>query len=414
MRVDLDTFSEILDTLTHNKSRSLLTAFGVFWGLLILVVLIGGANGLEGKLRSEFDGFATNSGLSYADKTSLPYRGFTKGRWWQIKLQDLSDIKKNIEGVETITGMSCQWGKTPTYNDRKYADANLKGLEACYSKIEEQPMKYGRFINEMDQKLCRKVVVLGKHVYEGLFKKGEDPCGKYIIIDGVHYCVIGVSASESGMSINGQTSESLMIPMETMQKAYNIGQEVDVIGYTAKSGYRISEIEQEIADLLKRKHYVHPADKQAVGQINAQEMFEMAENLFTGIGILTWIVGLGTLFAGIIGVSNIMMVTVKERTSEIGIRRAIGARPADILFQIVAECLLLTSFAGLSGLSCGVGILALCDEAFADGTIHYGFGITLGIGIALTLIIGIMGALAALAPAMRALSIKPIEAMREE
>lgn len=415
MRFDQDTFTEILDTLTRNKSRSLMTAFGVFWGILMLVLLSGGSNGIEKMLWAQFNGFATNSGVAFAEATSLPYKGFGKGRSWDIERKDIDNLKKNVKTIDVITGKSSEWGKVVTYRELKYEDCTVQGLEACYTSIEPQEMLYGRFINEIDNIESRKVCVLGKQPYEALFMKGENPCGKLIGIDGIQYKVVGVTMSESNISINGRMSESVTIPMSTLEKAYNKGASIQVLCYTAKSGHKVSEVEEEIAGILKSVHYINPDDKQAVGQFNVEEMFQMVENVFLGLGILTWLVGLGTLLAGIIGVSNIMMVTVKERTSEIGIRRAIGAKPNDILMQIIAECLLLTSLAGLLGLSAGVGMLGLADGLIkTDAGSNFGFGISLSSGIGITVVLVLLGIVASMAPALRAMSIKPIEAMREE
>ena len=415
MRFDRDTLTEILDTLTRNRSRSFLTAFGVFWGIFMLVLLSGGGNGLKQMLYSQFDGFATNSGFTFSNNTSMPYKGFNKGRYWDIERKDLDAIRDNIDEIDVLAGESSVWSKTVVYNDNKYNDCTVKGLEAAYDGIEHQPMKYGRFINEIDNRESRTVVVLGKQVYEALFKKGEDPCGRYVSIDGIHYCVIGVSVSESNINVNGSTRESAMVPLSTLTKTYNMGNTVHVIAYTAKKGVKVSDVETKIADLLKSIHLIHPDDKQAVSAINAEEMFQMMDNLFIGLDILIWMVGLGTLLAGAIGVSNIMMVTIKERTSEIGIRRAIGAHTSDILLQIIAECLVLTTIAGLAGLSFGVGVLNIADTLIsASQERECGFIIELSTGIGVTIVLAVLGVLAALAPALRAMAIKPIEAMREE
>ncbi len=415
MRFDRDTLTEILDTLTRNRSRSFLTAFGVFWGIFMLVLLSGGGNGLKQMLFMQLDGFATNSGFVFSNSTSIPYKGFRKGRYWNIERKDVEAIRQNVKEIDVIAGTTTEWSRTIVYNDNKYNDCTLKGLEPDYNFIEHQPMKYGRFINEVDLKESRKVAVLGKIVYEALFKKGEDPCGKYISIDGIHYCVIGVSVSESIISINGNTSESVMIPFSTLVKAYNKGDEVHVLAYTMKEGHKVSEAEEKISSMLKSIHLIHPDDKQAVASLNAEAEFSMIDNLFIGLNILVWIIGLGTLLAGAIGVSNIMIVTIKERTSEIGIRRAIGAHSSDILLQIISECLILTIFAGLCGLSFGVGVLNIIDTfVTTDAGRHYGFGIMLSTGIGITVILALLGIFSALAPALRAMAIKPIEAMREE
>lgn len=415
MRFDRDTLTEILDTLTRNRSRSFLTAFGVFWGIFMLVLLSGGGNGLKQMIYMQFDGFATNSGFTFSNNTSMPYKGFRKGRYWNIERKDIDAIRQNVKEIDVIAGESSEWGKTLVYNDNKYNDCTIKGLEANYNFIEQQPMKYGRFINEVDVKESRKVVVLGKIPYEALFKKGEDPCGKYISIDGIHYRVIGVSVSESNISVNGSTRESVMIPLTTLVKTYNRGEVVHVLAYTMKEGYKVSIAEEKIASLLKSIHLIHPDDKQAVSSLNAEEEFQMVDNLFLGLNVLIWMIGIGTLLAGAIGVSNIMIVTIKERTSEIGIRRAIGAHTSDILMQIISECLVLTFIAGLIGLSFGVGVLNIVDTfVTTDVGRHYGFNIMLSTGIGITVILAILGVFAALAPALRAMAIKPIEAMREE
>lgn len=222
-------------------------------------------------------------------------------------------------------------------------------------------MAYGRFINEVDIREARKVCVIGKRIYESLFKPGENPCGKYVRVDGIYYQVIGMSSSEGDMNIQGRASEAVTLPFTTMQQAYNLGGQIDVVCFTAKQGVKVSELQPKMEQIIKAAHYIAPNDKQAVMYLNAEAMFSMVDNLFNGINILVWMVGLGTLLAGAIGVSNIMMVTVKERTTEIGIRRAIGARPKDILQQILSESMVLTTIAGMFGISFAVMILQVAD-----------------------------------------------------
>lgn len=415
MRFDVDTFNEIIDTITKNKSRSFLTAFGVFWGIFMLVILYGGSNGVGGMVHLMMNGFATNSGFTFTDETSLPYKGFNKGRYWDLEIKDLDIIRRNVKEIDYLTGEISMWGKTAIYGENKYNDCIVKGVEPSFKFIEEQPLKYGRFLNEIDILENRKVCVVGKKAYEQLFPKEFNPCGSYIKIDGIRYQVVGVSVSESSISVNGRTSESVMIPLSTVSKTYNMGSRIHLLAYTAKTDYQMSEVQEKISKVLKSVHYIHPDDKQAVGNVNAAEMFAVLDNLFIGLAVLTWIIGLGTLLAGVIGVSNIMMVTVKERTSEIGIRRAIGAKASDILQQIISECLVLTIVAGLLGLSAGVMVLNVADKLLKnDAGQHYGFGISLTAGISITVILGCLGVMAALAPALRAMAIKPIEAMREE
>ncbi len=350
MRIDIDTCEEILITITRNKTRSLLTAFGVFWGIFMLVALIGGGQGLEYMLKKNFEGFATNSGFLASQRTGEAYKGFRKGRWWNLESTDIERLRSQVKEVEVITPSVARWGSKAVYEDKKY-DCSVKGLYPDYLHIESQEMAYGRFINEVDIREARKVCVIGKRIYESLFKPGENPCGKYVRVDGIYYQVIGMSSSEGDMNIQGRASEAITLPFTTMQQAYNLGGQIDVVCFTAKQGVKVSELQPKMEQIIKAAHYIAPNDKQAVMYLNAEAMFSMVDNLFNGINILVWMVGLGTLLAGAIGVSNIMMVTVKERTTEIGIRRAIGARPKDILQQILSESMVLTTIAGMFGAS---------------------------------------------------------------
>ena len=381
MRIDIDTCEEILITITRNKTRSLLTAFGVFWGIFMLVALIGGGQGLEYMLKKNFEGFATNSGFLASQRTGEAYKGFRKGRWWNLESTDIERLRSQVKEVEVITPSVARWGSKAVYEDKKY-DCSVKGLYPDYLHIESQEMAYGRFINEVDIREARKVCVIGKRIYESLFKPGENPCGKYVRVDGIYYQVIGMSSSEGDMNIQGRASEAITLPFTTMQQAYNLGGQIDVVCFTAKQGVKVSELQPKMEQIIKAAHYIAPNDKQAVMYLNAEAMFSMVDNLFNGINILVWMVGLGTLLAGAIGVSNIMMVTVKERTTEIGIRRAIGARPKDILQQILSESMVLTTIAGMFGISFAVMILQVADMLASSngGDSHFqvSFGLAVG------------------------------------
>ena len=381
MRIDIDTCEEILITITRNKTRSLLTAFGVFWGIFMLVALIGGGQGLEYMLKKNFEGFATNSGFLASQRTGEAYKGFRKGRWWNLESTDIERLRSQVKEVEVITPSVARWGSKAVYEDKKY-DCSVKGLYPDYLHIESQEMAYGRFINEVDIREARKVCVIGKRIYESLFKPGENPCGKYVRVDGIYYQVIGMSSSEGDMNIQGRASEAVTLPFTTMQQAYNLGGQIDVVCFTAKQGVKVSELQPKMEQIIKAAHYIAPNDKQAVMYLNAEAMFSMVDNLFNGINILVWMVGLGTLLAGAIGVSNIMMVTVKERTTEIGIRRAIGARPKDILQQILSESMVLTTIAGMFGISFAVMILQVADMLASSngGDSHFkvSFGLAVG------------------------------------
>ncbi len=414
MRIDMDTCEEILITITRNKTRSLLTAFGVFWGIFMLVALIGGGQGLEDMMKKNFEGFATNSGFLASQRTGEAYKGFRKGRWWDLEAVDIERLRSQVKEIEVITPSIARWGSKAVYEDKKY-DCSVKGLYPDYLHIESQEMAYGRFINDVDIKEARKVCVIGKRVYESLFKAGEDPCGKYIRVDGIYYRIIGMSSSEGDMNIQGRASEAVTLPFTTMQQTYNLGGRIDVICFTVKHGVKVSDVQPEMEQIIKAAHYIAPNDKQALMYLNAEAMFSMVDNLFTGINILVWMVGLGTLLAGAIGVSNIMMVTVKERTTEIGIRRAIGARPKDILQQILSESMVLTTIAGMAGISFAVFVLQILEKAANDpGVIKTHYQVSFGLAIGTCILLIALGVLAGLAPAYRAMAIKPIEAIRDE
>ena len=221
MRVDMDTCEEILVTITRNKTRSLLTAFGVFWGIFMLVALMGGGQGMQEMMQAEFEGFATNSGFIASQKTGEAYKGFRKGRYWDIENADIERIRKKVKDIDVITPSIARWGSTAIYGEKKY-DCSVKGLYPDYAKIENQDMAYGRFINDVDVREGRKVCVIGKRVYESLFNPGEDPCGKYVRVDGVYYQVIGMCVSEGNINIQGRASEAVVLPFSTMQQAYNL------------------------------------------------------------------------------------------------------------------------------------------------------------------------------------------------
>lgn len=410
---DLDVWEEILVTITRNKTRSLLTAFGIFWGIFMLIALMAGAQGMQQMLSREFEGFATNSGFMGANKTSKAYKGFQQGRYWDLENSDVDRVRRSVNEVDIITPSLAKWGVDVIYNEQKIS-GTLKGLYPEYGKIEEPMIIYGRYLNDMDVKDRRRVCVIGKRIYETLFPGKENPCGRFIKINGIYYQVIGVSVSSGNISINGRSETSVTIPFTTMQQNYNFGQKVQLLCYTARKGYSISEVEKKVAQVVKRAHYIHPDDSQAMIQVNAEAMFSMMDNLFSGIRILGWMVGLGTLLAGAIGVSNIMMVTVKERTVEIGIRRAIGARPNDILQQILSESMVLTILAGMAGIAFAVFLLNVVEVGTSEPNAPTHFLISFWEAVGACVLLLFLGLLAGLAPAYRAMSVKPIDAIRDE
>ena len=331
MRLDIDSYREILDTLTRNKSRSLLTGFGVFWGVFMLVALIGGGQGLKELLNQAFEGFATNSAMVWAQPTTKAYKGFRKGRSWEMEYKDVERLKNRVPELDVVSPMLFSNGGTAYYGDRK-ATVGINGVQADYQRVSEPKMRYGRYLNDMDVAQRRKVCVIQKKTYKDLFPGGGDPCGSFIRVDSVYYQIVGVDYSTTeGISFGGEAGTTMLLPITLMQQTYNMGQRVHMIAVTGRKGVVMSTIAPRIRETIARAHTIDPTDEQGVMVFNTEVLFQMLDSLFKGVNFLIWLVGLGTLLAGAIGVSNIMMVTVRERTIEIGIRRAIGATPRMIL-----------------------------------------------------------------------------------
>ena len=412
---DTDTFREILDSILRNRSRSILTGFGVFWGVFMLMLLTGGSQGLKGILNANFDGFAQNTCIAFANNTSKPFKGFRKGRSWNMQYADVERLKNLMPELETVTPTVSLWGKSATRGDNAYSPV-VKGVRADYASIETPRLKYGRYLNDADLAQERKVCVLGKKVYTTLFPEGGDPCGQRVLVGGTYYSVIGVDWREAGnIQINGSAPEVVTIPLTQAVKAYNLGNNIQLLCFTAKPGFAMSDLTPRVREILARSHYFDPTDEQALFLLNTQLIFGIVDNLFKGINFLVWLIGLGTLLAGVIGVSNIMMVSVKERTTEIGIRRAIGATPSQILGQIISESIVLTLVAGMGGIVLSVLILAGVEMAMTqDGILKAAFQVPFGTAVLAASLLTVLGVVAGLMPASRAMQIKPVDAMRDE
>ena len=415
MRIDLDSYREILDTLTRNKSRSFLTGFGVFWGVFMLVALIGGGNGLKEMLNKNFEGFATNSAIVWAQPTSKAYKGFRKGRMWEMEYKDVERLKNSIPELDVVSPVLFSNGGTAYFGDRK-TTVGINGVQPNYLRVSEPKLLYGRYLNDMDVAQCRKVCVIQKKTYKDLFPGGGDPCGQYIRVDSVHYQIVGVDySSAEGINMGSEEGTLMLLPITLMQRTYNLGQQVHMIAVTGRKGVVMSTIAPRIRETIARAHAIDPLDERGVMVFNTEVLFQMLDSLFRGVNFLIWLVGLGTLLAGAIGVSNIMMVTVRERTTEIGIRRAIGATPRNILSQIISESIVLTLVAGMSGILFAVLILQMLEMGNTeDGIVSAHFQVDFWTAILAALVIAAMGVLSGLAPAARAMSIKPVDAMRDE
>ena len=418
---DFDGFNEIWQTITRNKTRSLLTAFGVFWGIFLLVVLSSTGNGFENGLMKQVEGVTPNTGFFFVNQTSEPYKGYQKGRAWTMQLADMEAIKEAFPCVKAISPEASLWSsedKNVVYSSRS-GSFSVKGVMPEYNDIQRSKILKGRYINDTDIAANRKVCLLGKKVYETMFEKGEDPLGKMVKVNGIYFQVVGVVRSYTeDVNINGTIDESVILPFTTMQQVYALGDKIYFFAMVADDDTPISEIEEDIKHFIKERHDIAPTDDDAFNSFNLSEIFKAFKGLFFGIHILIWIVGLGTLMSGIIGVSNIMLVTVKERTREIGVRRALGAKPKNIISQVLSESLLLTTLAGLVGLCIGVGVMAIVamitSNMPSDNAMFQDPNIGFGAAVAATVIVIISGLLAGVLPAWRAIQIKAIDAIREE
>lgn len=414
LNFDIDRLREILDVLSRNKSRTFLTGFGVFWGVFMLVGLVGGGDGLKGLLSNNLAGFATNSAIVWAQPTTKPYHGFRKGRQWNLTYKDVKRLRAQVPELDVITPTITRWGSNATHDDRS-SSGIVKGVLPDMQRVSEPKMLYGRYINQMDIVQGRKVCVIGKQVYKNLFPKGGDPCGDVIRIDSVYFSVVGVNYADGNMNVNGNDQQAIYMPLSLVQQIYNRGESVDMICVTGRPGVTMSDITDRIRTVIALDHHVDPKDEKGVMVFNTEMMFSIVDNMFTGINLLIWLVGIGTLLAGAIGVSNIMMVTVRERTVEIGIRRAIGATPRMILSQIIQESILLTSVAGMSGILFVVLVLQELEMAnTTDGVVSAHFQISFWTAIGAVVLLSVLGVLAGLPPAIRAMKVKPVDAMRDE
>ena len=417
--LNMDQFEEIIHTLSKNKLRSFLTMFGVGWGIFMLIIMIGSGKGLERGVMRGMEGIPNNSGFMFTNRTTMPYKGFKQGRYWRLKLSDVDILRKNIPELQVISPQIFGNGNSNNtiYKD-KAGTFNPKGITEDYFKIEPMKILEGRQINRFDVTEHRKVCIIGEKVYNDLFTNSPNTIGEYIKVNGIYYQVIGITKATTQMSMNGSSDEAIFIPLTTMQQAYNMGDNVDMISLTADPEVPMSLLEDKIGNIIREQHMVHPDDKASLWFLNIEKEFKQVHYLFLGISILIWIVGLGSLAAGVIGISNIMVVTIQERTKEIGIRRALGAKPVEIILQIIQETTLLTVVAGLMGLSLAVGVLditgKLIESSGSDDIFFRDPQITFGTAILAASILIVCGVLAGLVPATRAMKIKAIDAIREE
>lgn len=420
--MDRDQWQEIAAVLGRNKVRTALTGFGVFWGIFMLIIMMGSGQGLQNGAESGFGNSVKNSAVMWTRVTSISYKGFSQGRDFNIRIQDVEAIKQNIPSLEVIAPRTQAGGYRGLDNVTrgvKTGAFNLYGDTPDYVDINPFDFTKGRFINQRDIDEKRKVCVIGEEVFKALYEPSEDPIGTYIKAQSINYKVVGLFKSMNQNPNQAEDEEkTILIPISTFQQAYNWGDIIGWISFSSKTGTPVTETVQEVRNLLKSRLKVHPDDDRAFGSWNKEEEFDRMMGLLTGIKVLSLIVGTLTLLAGAIGVSNIMLVIVKERTKEFGVRRAIGAAPAVVIRQVILESIVLTVGAGILGIIVGVwaleGVATLMNTYAAESEFFRNPGVELPIVLSALGILVIAGILAGLIPARRAVNIKPVDALRAD
>ncbi len=418
---EIERWREVFHVLGRNKIRTALTAFGVFWGIFMLVIMQGAGNGLETGVHKMFGGFATNSCFVWTQKTDKPYKGFKIGRSFSLENADIDALRKNIPEINILAPraqLGGYMGGNNVTRGLKSGAFSVNGDYPNYRKIVAIDINQGRFINEIDIKDQRKIAVIGNRVQEILYGNDENPIGTYIQINGVNFMVVGTFGTNRSGKMGEQDAQTVYIPFTTFQHAFNFQNKLGWFAVTSPNNIPVTIAEGKILDLLKKRHQINPDDGHAFGHFNAAEEFGKVSSLFIGIKGLSWFVGILTLLAGAIGVSNIMLVIVKERTKEIGVRRAIGAQPIHIITQIMLESVFLTTLAGYLGLISGIGLLELIsfimNKFQIESTFFSNPFINIQTGLTALVILIFSGILAGFIPAYRAISIKAVDALRSE
>lgn len=409
--LDRDTWQEVFDSFNKNKLRSVLTMVGVWWGILLLIGLLGSARGLENAFNRLFGDFATNSVFIMSGTTNRPFQGFQEGRRVQLTISDIEKIEANIEGVDFVVPRNMR--QALVVRNFLSGRFNVMGDYPVLDKVQKKKLISGRFLNQNDIEGNKKVAVISESIYKQLFEADEEAIGQYIQINDINFLVVGMH--DTG-NVNFGPSQDIHIPFTTFQQVYNQGDKIGFLMITGKPEYDIKQIEEDSKLLLKTLNKVHPKDIRAFRSFNLGKEFAKFTGFLTGMQLLTWFVGISTLIAGVFAIGNILLITVKERTKEIGVRRALGATPFEIKRQIVTESVFLTLIAGIFGIISGGWILILLDKTVGQGdeaTLVNASVSILVVFISLIILI-VLGTLIGLIPAFKAVSVKPIQALREE
>lgn len=405
--IDFDKWQEILSSIRRHPMRTALTALGVFWGIFMLVLLLGAGKGLQNGVEYQFRDDAINSIWIRRGTTSIPYKGLPKGRDITFSNEDFDVLVNNFEEVDEITGRYYLSGdQTVSYGDKQLS-FNTRAVHPGHQYLENTIMTNGRYINDKDIREYRKVAVIGRIVKQDLFDD-ENPIGKEITLGGIIYKIVGVYRDTGG----DNEMRTIYLPISTAQKVYAGDETIHQLMFTTvdMEVEDVVQLEEEVRASFARRHEFDVEDRRAIYVFSAAEEYQKFNSLFASIRGFVWFVGIGSILAGIIGISNIMLIVVKDRTKEIGIRKALGANPYSIVSMILQEAVLITALAGYAGMTFGIAMIYLMSsleiEYFRNPTVG------LGVGIAATIVLIIAGALAGLMPAVKAARIHPIEAMR--
>ena len=417
-----DKWSEIIEALSSNWFRTLLTAFGVMWGIFILVILLAAGKGLENGVKKGFGGIATNTMFMWTQTPSKPYKGLTKGRNYNFKTGDVEALRENVPGLRFISPRNQLGGFGGNNNVVRGLQTGAFNVYGDYPEIiQQEPMDVtaGRFINYLDIEEKRKVVIIGEGVRRELYEKDEEVLGTYLKINGVNFMVIGTYKKKGGGGGNAEEAQKeIYVPFTAFSQAFNMGDTVGWMAITANDENSITSLKSRILDLIKSRHSIHPEDDRAVGNFDLYEEFNKINGLFVALKAVAYFVGILVLLSGIIGISNIMLIVVKERTNEIGVRRALGATPWSIRGQILMESIFLTIISGMAGIIFATGIIAAVNYALSGmDTSEMMFAnpsVDLGVVLTALVILVCSGLLAGLIPAQNAIKIKPVDALRTE
>jgi putative ABC transport system permease protein len=416
-----DRWSEIIEALTSNWFRTLLTAFGVMWGIFILVILLAAGKGLENGVKQGFGGIATNTMFMWTQVASKPYKGMPKGRRYSFEIEDVDAIKRSVPELRIVSPRNQLGGFRGSNNVVRGLNTGAYNVYGDYPEIiQQEPMDItsGRFINYSDINQKRKVAIIGDGVRSELYDKGEEVLGTYIKINGVNFMVIGTYRKKGNNGDAEEMQKQIYVPFTSFSQAFNRGNRVGWMAITAQDGSPITNLKNDIIDVVKARHTIHPEDDRAVGNFDLFEEYSKVNGLFVALKAVAYFVGILVLLSGIIGISNIMLIVVKERTKEIGVRRALGATPWSIRGQILMESVFLTIISGMAGIILATGVIWLVNfqlgQMDTSEMMFLNPSVNLGVVmIALTILI-ISGLLAGLIPAQHAIKVKPVDALRTE